>query len=87
MSKACSLKNNKSPICDDLINSIVFVTNRIKIPETNSNLNLIEKALYHYHYNKLIVNENKQLVRVVKKQQCAYSKHEEYIRNNKKMHP
>ena len=72
MSKTCSLKNNENSICDDLINNTVFVTDRVKIPETNFNMDLVGKALCRYHYNKLIVNENKRLARAVKKQQCTH---------------
>ena len=84
MPKTCSLKNNESSICDNLTNSTVLVTNRVKIPETNFNMNLVGKALCRYHYNKLIVNENKWLARAAKKQQCAHPKHELYVNNNKR---
>ena len=50
-------------------------------------MNLVGKALCRYHYNKLIVNENKRLARAVKKQQCAHPKHEVYLKNNKKGRP
>src|SRR3954454_3886908 len=87
MSKTCSLKDNESSTCDDITNSTVFITDRVKIPETNFNMNLVGKALCRYHYNKLIVNENKRLARAVKKQQCAHPKHEVYLKNSKKGRP
>ena len=87
MSKICSLKNNESSICDDLTYGTVIVTDNVKIPETNLNMNLVGKALCRYHYNKLIVNENKRLARAVKKQQCAHPKHEAYLKNNKRGRP
>ncbi len=46
-------------------------------------MNLVEKELCHHHYNKLIVNKNYQLIKTAKQQQYAYSKHNEYIKNNK----
>ena len=39
----CLLQNNATFICDDIINSTVFITNNVKIPKTNLNMNLLEK--------------------------------------------
>jgi hypothetical protein len=80
----CSLQ---SITCNDIINGTVLVTDRAKIPETNLGMNLVGKELCRYHYNKLIVNENHRLKRAVKQQQCAYPKHEEYTKNNKRGRP
>jgi hypothetical protein len=80
-SNKCSLRDDS---CNDLINSITLVTDNVKIPETNLNMDLVGKELCRRHYNKLIVNKNHQLVRVIKKQQqCAHPKHKEYIKGNK----
>ena len=79
----CSLQ---SSACD-IINGTVLVTDRVKIPETNINMDLVGKELCRYHYNNLIVNENHRLTKLVKQQQCAYPKHEEYIKNNKRGRP
>src|SRR5437763_9987992 len=73
-------------VCD-ITNGTVLVTDRVKVPETNLNMNLVGKELCRHHYNKLIVNENRRLAKVVKQQQCAYSKHEEYVKNNKRGRP
>lgn len=73
-------------VCD-ITNGTVFVTDGVKVPETNLNMNLVGKELCRYHYNNLIVNENRRLAKVVKQQQCAYSKHEEYVKNSKKGRP
>lgn len=62
----CSLRNNATSICDDITNGTVLITDRVKIPETNLNMNLIGKSLCRYHYNKLIVNENYRLSSAVK---------------------
>ena len=80
---SCSIM---ASVCD-ITNGTVLVTDRAKIPETSLSMNLVEKELCHYHYNKLIINENRQLARVVKQQQCAYPKHEEYVKNNKRGRP
>ena len=72
-----------SPVCD-ITNGTVLVTDRVKIPETNFSMDLVGKELCRYHYNKLIVNENHRLITL---QQCAYSKHEECTKNNKKGRP
>src|SRR3954470_20913457 len=61
-------------------NGTVLVTNRVKVPETNLNMNLVGKEICRHHYNKLIVNENH---RLTKAQRCAYPKHE-YTKNNKR---
>lgn len=79
----CSLRSITTSVCDDIINGTVFVTNKVKIPETNLDMDLVGKELCRYHYNKLIVNENHRLANA-KKQQCAYPKHEEYIKNHNK---
>ena len=76
---SCSIM---ASVCD-ITNGTVLVTDRAKIPETNLSMNLVGKELCHYHYNKLIINENRRLARVVKQQQCTYPKHEEYVKNNK----
>ena len=47
-------------------------------------MDLIGKELCRYHYNKLIVNKNHWLTTV---QQCAYPKHEECIKSNKRGRP
>jgi hypothetical protein len=73
-------------VCD-ITNGTVLVTDRVKIPETNLNMSLVGKELCHHHYNKLILNENRRLVRVAKQQQCAYSKHEECVKNNNRGRP
>ncbi|CAB4428068.1 unnamed protein product [Rhizophagus irregularis] len=78
-SNKCSLKDDT---CDDLINGTRIVTDKVKIPKTNLDMNLVGKELCRHHYNKLIVNENRQLTRAVKKQQCAHPKHEEYTKDN-----
>ena len=83
----CSLRNNASPICDDIINGTVLVTERAKIPKTNLDMNLVGKLLCRYHYNKLIVNENHRLANAAKNQQCVYPKHENNIKNNKRGRP
>ena len=81
----CSLQNNTTSICDDITNGTILVSDRVKIPQINLNMNLVEKELCRYHYNKLIVNENHRLENVAKKQQCVHSKHEEYnIKNHKR---
>ncbi len=54
-------------ICD-ITNGTVLVTDKVKVSETNLNMNLVKKELCHHHYNKLIVNENYWLVKVVKQQ-------------------
>src|SRR4051812_25100023 len=69
--------------CNDLINGTTLVTDNVKIPETNLDMNLVGKELCRYHYNKLIVNENHRLARAMKKQQCAHPKHKEYTKDNK----
>ena len=79
-SNKCSLRDST---CDDFINGTTLVTNNVKIPETNLNINLVGKELCRHHYNKLIVNENHRLIRSVKKQQCAHPKHKEYTKENK----
>ena len=84
----CSLRGNTTFICDNISNGVVLVTNRVKIPEMNHNMNLVGKSLCRYHYNKLIVNENHRLENVAKKQQCIHPKHEEYnIKNHKRGRP
>jgi len=84
----CSLQNDTNSICDDITKGTVFVTNKVKIPETNLDMNLVGKELCRYHYNKLIVNENHRLKNAAKKQQCGHPKHEEYsIKNNKRGRP
>src|SRR5437763_10129939 len=70
-------------VCD-ITNGTVLVTDRVKVPETNLNMDLVGKELCRYHYNKLIVNENYRLTTV---QQCAYPKHEEFIKSNKRGRP
>jgi hypothetical protein len=85
--RECSLRDNTTFICDDVTNGTVLVTDKLEIPETNHNMDLVGKALCRYHYNKLIVNENHRLKTVMKNQQCAHPKHEEYIKNNKKGRP
>lgn len=82
----CSLQSITNSICDN-INGTVLVTDRVKIPETNLSMNLVGKELCRYHYNKLIVNENHRLIKAVKKQQCAYPKHDENIKDNKRGRP
>lgn len=73
-SNKCSLRDDS---CDDLINGITFVTDNVKIPETNLDMDLVGKELRQRHYNKLIVNEYHRLVRVMKKQQqYTHPKHE-----------
>ena len=79
----CSLQNDT---CDDLINGTRLVTDNVNISE-NLGVNLVGKELCRHHYNKLIVNENHRLARVMKKQQCAHPKHEDYIKSNKKGRP
>jgi len=76
----CSLQ---SSVCD-ITNGTVLVTDKVKIPETNLSMDLVGKELCRYHYNKLIVNENHRLTTV---QQCAYPKHEECIKSNKRGRP
>jgi hypothetical protein len=49
----CSLQNEIPSICDDIINGTILVTERVKIPETNLDMNLVEKELCRHHYNKL----------------------------------
>ena len=84
----CSLQNNTISICNDITNGTVLVTDGVKIPKINLNMNLVGKELCHYHYNKLIVNENHRLENIAKKQQCIHPKHEEYkIKNNKRGRP
>jgi hypothetical protein len=84
-SNKCSLRDDS---CDDLINGTTLVTDSVKIPETNLDMDLVGKELCQRHYNKLIVNENHQLVRAMKKQQqCAHPKHKEYIKGNKRGRP
>ena len=78
----CSLRSNTTFVCDDTTNGTVLVTNRVKIPETNLNMNLVGKELCRHHYNNLIVNEKNRLVKVTKQQQCAHPKHEEYTKDN-----
>jgi len=56
----------QNSVCDDITNGTVFITDRAKISETNLNMNLVEKELYHHYYNKLIVNKNYQLMKVAK---------------------
>jgi hypothetical protein len=64
--RECLLRNNASPVCDDIINGTVLVTEMAKIPKTNLNMNLVGKLLCRYHYNTLIVNENHRLTSMVK---------------------
>ena len=45
-------------VCN-ITNSTVLVTDRVKISETNFNMNLVRKKLCYYYYNKLIVNKNR----------------------------
>jgi len=78
------LQNEIPFICDDIINGTILVTERVKIPETNLDMNLVGKELCRHHYNKLIVNEKHRLESIAKKQQCAHPKHKENINNNKK---
>src|SRR3954468_13331786 len=83
-----SLQNDTTSICDDITNGTVLVTTKVKIPETNLDMNLVGKELCRYHYNKLIVNENHWLKNAAKKQPCGHSKHEKYnIKNNKRGRP
>jgi hypothetical protein len=83
----CLLRNNISSVCDDAINGTVLVTDRVEIPKTNLDMDLVGKELCRYHYNKLIVNEKHRLANVTKKQQCAHPNHEEYAKNNKRGRP
>jgi|SRR5579859_7091761 len=83
----CSLQSITASVCDDITNGTVLVTDRVKIPETNLDMNLVGKELCRHHYNKLIVNENHRLTKAAKKQQCTYPKHDENIRNNKRGRP
>lgn len=87
MSKAgkCSLWSITAFVCDDATNGTVFVTDKVKVPETNLNMNLVGKEICRHYYNKLIVNENHHLT---KAQWCTYPKHE-YIntKNNKSGRP
>ena len=83
----CSLQNEVPSTCDDIINGTILVTKRVKIPETNLDMNLVGKELCCHHYNKLIVNEKHWLESIAKKQQCAHPKHKENINNNKKGQP
>ena len=53
----------QSSVCD-ITNGTVLVTDKAKIPETNLSMDLVGKELCHYHYNKLIVNENHRLTTV-----------------------
>jgi len=82
----CLFQNESTSICD-IINGTVLVTEKVKIPETNLDMNLVGKELCRHHYNKLIVNEKHRLESAAKKQQCAHPKHNENIKNNKKGRP
>ncbi|PKY39846.1 hypothetical protein RhiirA4_440315 [Rhizophagus irregularis] len=79
----CSLRSITASVCDDVTNGTVLVTDRVKIPETNLDMNLVGKELCRRHYNKLIVNEKH---RLMKAQRCAYPKHED-TKNSKRGRP
>ena len=83
----CSLRSSTTSVCDDIINGTVLVTDRVKIPETNLDMNLVGKELCRHHYNKLIVNENHRLASAAKNQPCVHPKHEDNIKNNKRRRP
>ena len=62
----CLFQNESTSICD-IINGTVLVTEKVKIPETNLDMNLVGKELCHHDYNKLIVNEKHRLESAAKK--------------------
>jgi hypothetical protein len=39
----CLLRNNTPSVCDDITNGTVLVMDRVKIPETNLDMNLVGK--------------------------------------------
>ena len=61
-------------ICNYEQHGATIVSDRVAIPEVNKHLNLVGKALYRKHYNKLIVNAKKCKKTCV----CSHPKHEIY---------
>src|SRR6266542_2006535 len=55
----CDLEGQEGIVCDYEKHSASIVSEKVIIPSSSQHLDLIRKALYRKHYNKLIVNAKK----------------------------
>jgi hypothetical protein len=73
----CDLEGQNDVTCDYELNGTRVVSERVRIPESSKQFNLVGKALCRKHYNKLIVNAKNKKPNTTTP--CSHPKHEMYV--------
>src|SRR5438128_1834701 len=71
----CDLEGQDSISCNYEQHGASIVSERVAIPSSNQQLNLLDKDIYRKHYNKLKVNAKKSKTNNI----CSHPKHKSYV--------